>query len=236
MNETHVENTLRQNLQRVEQRIADAASCNARSVDDVTLVGITKYVDAATAALLAQAGCTDLGESRPQELWNKAISIDDPKIVWHLVGHLQRNKVARTLEHAAVIHSVDSLRLANAIDRMAGDKQLKPRILLEVNVSGESAKQGFDAEGLHHDIGIINDLPNVELAGLMCMAGLGLGEKETRAQFAELRRLRDELAGQLDDAISFCELSMGMSGDFEWAIAEGATIVRIGSILFEGLL
>ncbi len=236
MNESPVENTLRDNLQQVRERIAAAAAQYGRPADDITLVGVTKYVDADVAAALARAGCHHLGESRPQELWHKASSIENPDIVWHQVGHLQRNKVARTLEYAAVIHSVDSLRLTRAIDRMAGEKNMTTRILLEVNVSGESAKQGFDADELRNDVGEINGLTHIQLAGLMCMAGLGLDEGQTREQFASLRMLRDELAGQLPDASHFGELSMGMSGDFEWAIAEGATIVRIGSILFEGLL
>ncbi|MGI9518472.1 MAG: YggS family pyridoxal phosphate-dependent enzyme [Pirellulaceae bacterium] len=235
MNE-QIENTLLQNLRRVRGRIADAATQSGRSELDVTLVGVTKYVDAEMAALLAQVGCLDLGESRPQELWSKATAIEDTNIVWHQVGHLQTNKVTRTLEYAAVIHSVDSLRLAEAIDQAAGDKKLKTKILLEVNVSGESAKQGFDADELRNNIVEINELPNINLVGLMCMAGLGLDEQQTRGQFSMLRELRDELAARLDEPSAFCELSMGMSGDFEWAIAEGATIVRIGSILYEGLL
>ncbi len=210
---------------------------SGRDPSQIRLVGVTKYVSAATAAELATLGLTDLGESRPQALWEKADAITEPSsILWHLVGSLQRNKIRRTLPLVHLIHSVDSLRLLEAIDRIAAEQQRIVDALMEVNVSGEANKQGLEPDQVSAVLDRAALLESVHVRGLMCMASLECGEAETHRQFASLRQLRDRLRSSAPDSIALHELSMGMSDDFEIAIAEGATIVRIGSILFEGMM
>lgn len=242
---------LARNLQHVRQRIAEAARASGRSPDAVKLVAVTKYVDAATAATLVDAGCFDLGESRPQELWRKAELLSDRPIRWHLIGHLQRNKIARTLPLVSLVHSADSLRVIEAIHSEAAKVVGTPRVpqrttsddapgspapvslLLEVNVSGDSAKHGFSPDDLPPLGPQLAKLAHVEIRGLMCMGGRESSLDETRREFERLRLMRDRLRAEWPDGARLDELSMGMSGDFEAAIAEGATLVRVGSSLFE---
>lgn len=223
------------NLARVRERIDAAASAAGRNAGDIRLVAVSKYVDVSTTLLLLESGCRDLGESRPQQLWDKAAVPELAGASWHLVGRLQRNKVRRTLSLVDLIHSVDSERLLRAIDDEAELSNLVPQVLLEVNCSGESAKQGFSPDDVRRLLPQFGSLAAVRIAGLMTMAPLEGGEPTARASFAALRHLRDELTPQCPPSVRLDALSMGMSGDFEAAIAEGATIVRVGSLLFEGL-
>jgi pyridoxal phosphate enzyme (YggS family) len=225
-----------ENLARVEERIAMAAVAAGRDPASVQLVAVCKYVGAPTAAALIAAGCRDLGESRPQELWEKAASPELASVRWHLVGRLQRNKVRRTLPLATLIHSVDSERLLAAIDEHASALDLTPRVLLEVNCSGEAAKQGFTSDDVRRLVPTLDRFPRVRVEGLMTMAPLAGGEVAARHSFASLRALRNELVASAPGNAALIELSMGMSGDFEAAIAEGATLVRVGSLLFERLI
>jgi pyridoxal phosphate enzyme (YggS family) len=226
------------NLQRIRDRVAQAAGDAGRLPDEVTLVAVTKYVGLDETRAVLRAGCRDLGESRPQQLWTKAAALADDPPRWHLIGPLQRNKIRHLLPHVSLIHSGESLRLLQAIDRVAGEMQLVATVLLEVNISGDATKHGFapaeldDAEPL---LGELRRLSNVRVQGLMAMAGLDSSADQSRRQFAELRRLRDRLQAASGGEIAFDQLSMGMSDDFEQAIAEGATIIRVGSALFEGL-
>jgi pyridoxal phosphate enzyme (YggS family) len=224
------------NVKRIRDRIAAAAVAAGREPAGVKLVAVTKYVDAPTAALLLETGCTTLAESRPQQLWEKAAAPELAGAHWHLVGRLQRNKVRRTLPLVELIHSVDSERLLAALSEHAAALGLTARVLLEVNCSGEAAKHGFSADELRRVLPTLADFARVRVEGLMTMAALEAGDAVAHANFAALRQLRDELASQAPPTVALTELSMGMSGDFEAAIAEGATIVRIGSALFEGLL
>lgn len=228
---------VRENFAGVLSRIADAARQAGRDPADVRLVGVTKYVDAAATALLADAGCTVLGESRPQQLWDKADSpeLAGKAIEWHLIGHLQRNKVRQTLPHAALLHSIDSPRLLKAVQQAAESLGRPARALLEVNCSGDAEKHGFAPEDLKPVVESLADYPAVEIRGLMTMAARQGGPDQARRDFALLRELRDQVAAAAPDGVSLAELSMGMSGDFEQAIAEGATLVRVGSALWDGL-
>ncbi len=199
-------------------------------------MAVTKYVDAQVAGALVEAGCDILGESRPQPFCEKAKSLEDLSIHWHMIGHLQRNKVRRVLPLVEMIHSADSPRLIGAIDRIAGELSLRVTILLEVNISNDAAKHGFRAEAVEPFLVEATRYPNVEIRGLMCMAGRPGDQQAARADFARLRQLREQLRENCPDVGGLDELSMGMSGDFEVAIEEGATIVRVGSALFRGLL
>jgi pyridoxal phosphate enzyme (YggS family) len=233
------------NLRRVEERIARAAESVGRQPNEIRLVGITKYVGASEASELAAAGCTDLGESRPQELWKKHVELERTRaspqlgplsIRWHLVGHLQRNKVQRTLPLVSLIHSVDSQRLLASINEahtVQDDNGPPIDVLLEVNTSGEAAKHGLAPGDIEPLLATAEQYPRVAIRGLMTMAALEGGEAVAARNFALLRELRNRLKRSALPGVALDELSMGMSGDFEVAIHEGATIVRIGSLLWE---
>lgn len=221
---------LQQRLAEVRQRIEEAAQRSGRSAKEVTIVAVTKSVTATTAACLPELGLIDLGENRPQELWKKAMAI--PHARWHLIGHLQRNKIERTIPRITLIHSVDSSRLLAALDEYGRRTQPVP-ILLQFNCSRESSKQGFSPE--EADI-LAEQLPHysgLNILGLMTLAAWQSNPQDTRPTFAELRQLRERLRQRT--GLSLPHLSMGMSNDFEVAIEEGATIVRLGSVLFAGL-
>jgi hypothetical protein len=224
-----------ENVAEVRSRMAAAAVRAGRRAEDVQLVGVTKYVGPKEIRALVAAGCADLGESRPQQLWDRAAELRDLPIRWHLIGHVQRNKVERTLPLVATIHSVDSLRLAEAIDAAAGKLDRTVPVLLEVNISREPAKHGFAAEEIGPLLPKLIELAHIEIRGLMCMAGLEGGGEEARRDFAGLRALRDRLQASCPATVRLDELSMGMSGDYEIAIEEGATMVRVGSALFAGV-
>lgn len=222
---------IKTNLAAIQDRIKLAAKQTGRTAADVKLVGVTKYVDVSVARILYEAGCQDLGESRPQTLWEKSAALSDCDVSWHMIGHLQRNKVKRTLACAKMIHSVDSVRLIDAIDEVA---EAPVQILLEVNVSNEPSKHGFQPHELAGVLESVATRQNVMVQGLMCMAGLASDVDATRREFALLRAVRDREQINAPN-INLNELSMGMSSDFEVAIQEGATMVRIGSLLFEGI-
>ena len=223
---------LERNLAEVRQRMADAARRAGRVPSDIRLVAVTKYVSEDAARALVSAGCTDLGESRPQELWRKAAALVDLPVRWHLIGHLQRNKLARSLPLISLIHSGDSLRLLQAIDAEAARTQRRMPLLLEVNVSGDAAKHGLRPDEVEPLAGPLAKLSSIEVRGLMCMAGREGNADDARREFESLRLLRDRLRSAWPDPAALSELSMGMSGDFEVAIEQGATLVRVGSSLF----
>jgi PLP dependent protein len=220
------------NVAEVRRRIGDAAARSGRTGDAVRLVAVTKYVPADVARLVVEAGCCDLGESRPQQLWERADELAGLPVRWHLIGHLQRNKVRRTLPLVTMLHSADSARLLAAID----EEHLPPiPVLLEVNISGETAKSGFTPDEIEPFLATAAGYRHVSISGLMGMASLEGGLDVARREFAALRELRDRLRASCPPGVTLDELSMGMSGDFEAAIEEGATIVRVGSALFEGV-
>ncbi len=235
---------LRSNLARVRERIANACHRAGRSPDRVLLVGVTKYVSAADTVRLLDCGVADLGESRPQLLWEKAATIDDrkPNARWHLIGHLQRNKLRRTLPLVSLVHSLDSLRLARAINEEAAKLGTPCKALIEVNLAGDAGRSGVSFDGLRELAEAAAASEWIQLCGLMGMADKPDASDDTpRQQFARLREARDALQGLFVERAGGSsgepngELSIGMSGDFEDAILEGATIVRIGSVLWEGL-
>jgi pyridoxal phosphate enzyme (YggS family) len=159
----------------------------------------------------------------------------DASVRWHLIGHLQRNKARRILPVATLIHSVDSIRLLTDLERLAGELDVRPRVLLEVNVTGEASKAGFAPPELEASWEAVCDQTRVRVEGLMTMAPFSANPDDARPAFRDLRDLRDRLAANAASGMTLSELSMGMTGDFEVAIEEGATLVRIGSALFDGL-
>ncbi len=235
MNPDQIRDRIAENLAQVRQRIADAAGRSARKPEEILLVAVTKYVGLEIIEPLIEAGATVLGESRPQQFWPKAEALAGHSVQWHMIGQLQRNKIRRTLPLVELTHSAESLRLVEAVDRIAGELSLRAPILLEVNTSGDEAKHGFLPDQLERSLSDLAAFSNVDIRGLICMAGLGTDTEGARADFAALRELRERLRGTCPAGVSLDELSMGMSGDYEVAIEEGATIVRVGSALYEGI-
>jgi PLP dependent protein len=223
---------LAERLAVVEDRLSAACRRAGRSRAEVTLIAVTKTVSSEIAALLPDLGVLDLGESRPQELWRKAAVVPSP-VRWHFIGHLQRNKIERTLPLVARIHAVDSVRLLTALEDACRLASRTVPVLIEVNVSGEANKQGFAADELLGLSPTLAALKHIRVDGLMTMAAYVEDAERTRPTFAELRTLRDQLSAALGRALP--HLSMGMSNDFEIAIEEGSTMVRLGTVLFEGM-
>jgi len=229
---------IRDNWLSLQADVADAAEAAGRRADEIRIVGVTKYVDAPTAACLVEAGCLNLGESRPQVLWDKTAWMQryavDPKAVrWHLIGHLQRNKLRRTIPWLDLMHSVDSLRLASTLEASLDETTETLQALLEINLTGDEAKTGLLPNAGRQILEQARRWKGLQFVGLMGMAGLNASPEECRQQFAGLRQIRDTWQSEL--GMDLPELSMGMSSDFPAAIAEGATIVRVGSRLFEGI-
>jgi pyridoxal phosphate enzyme (YggS family) len=234
--------TIASNLAAISQRVAAAARSAGRDPARVTLVAVTKTHPPELVAEVIASGAADLGESRVQEAAAKiaALSHQRGAVRWHLIGHLQRNKARQAAELFDLIHSVDSLRLAEALAQHVPPGRRLP-ILLQVNVSGEASKEGFALagglanqqalDGLLRDVERVVALPTLEVRGLMTVAPIVDEPSQARPFFRQLRELRDDLARRFPQA-SWEELSMGMTDDFETAIAEGATIVRVGRAIF----
>jgi pyridoxal phosphate enzyme (YggS family) len=219
-------------LSKVRQRIALAAELAGRDPGDVRLVVVTKDVDARRAAEALAAGARDLGENRAQELAAKieALASERPQPHWHFIGTLQRNKVKAVVGVAALIHSVDSVSLGRAVAARAGALGIVQDVLLEVNVSGEATKHGLRPAATAEALGALAGEPGLTVRGLMTIAPAGAPSVARRA-FADLRDLRQDLRGTLGGS-DLEELSMGMTSDFEEAVEEGATIVRVGTAIF----
>lgn len=228
--------TVADRLDAVRDSVAEACRRAGRDPAEVRIVAVTKYVDIDLARAVLDAGCVDLGESRPQELWRKAAALAScvPAPRWHLIGHLQRNKVRRTVEVAPVVHTLDSLRLLETLEAEAARAGRTCEVLIEINLAGDPARTGVD-EATARDLVIAAARhPHVRLRGLMGMASVPEGPDAAglaRRQFARLREFREKLEREFP-AAGLTELSMGMSGDYVEAILEGATLVRIGSALF----
>jgi len=228
-----VESIIASNLARIRERIDAACRRSGRAPTGIRLVAVTKSAEVSWIRTLAALGVHDLGESRPQQLAERVPLVDE-NVQWHLIGHLQRNKIRKVLPLVAWIHSVDSLSLLKRLDDIVVELALRPKVLLEVNVSGEGSKNGFRPVDLLATWPALAEVANVEIAGLMTMAPFSERAEDARPTFGGLRTLRDELVSAAP-ICSMSELSMGMSGDFEVAIEEGATIIRVGTSLFEGL-
>ena len=221
--------SLHENLESVREKIATAAARSGRDSSEVELVAVSKTHPAEVVRGVVEAGQELFGENRVQEALVK-IPMLPGKLRWHLIGHLQSNKIRKALPHFELIHGVDSLHLARDIDRIASEEGLFPRILLEVNVSGEGSKHGFDPGCLELQMEDLLALPRIQIEGFMTMAPLAPQAEASRPYFRSLRELRDRIADK--SGIPFPTLSMGMSGDFEVGIEEGATLVRVGSAIF----
>ena len=221
--------SIAENLERVREQIAQAAAKTSRNVAEVELVAITKTHPAEAVREAIEAGQTLFGESRVQEAREKIPNLPS-SIRWHFVGHLQKNKIRHALPLFELIHSVDSLALAQDIERIAAEEGLHPRVLLEVNVAGEGTKFGFAPEKLRAEMETLLALPRLSIEGLMCIPPLSEESEVSRKYFVDLRKLRDSLEQEFN--LKLPQLSMGMTNDFSIAVEEGATLMRVGTAIF----
>jgi len=223
---------IRDRYDRLLERLRAAAVAASREPADVRVVAVTKGFGIAVARAAAEAGLRVLGENRVQEAEPKVAAL--PDLEWHLVGHLQSNKARRALALFGTIHSVDSVELLVRLERIAHDDGRQPRLLLQVNITGEERKAGFAPLALRDPspdlVETIGAMHAARIVGLMAIGAFGASEAEARATFARVRALRDVVQHRFGMALP--ELSMGMSGDAEAAVAEGATMVRVGTALF----
>jgi pyridoxal phosphate enzyme (YggS family) len=216
-------------LEEIHRRMRGACERSGRSAGDAALIAVSKTHGPEAIRAAWAAGQRDFGESRIQEALAK-IPDAPGGVRWHFIGHLQKNKVRRALPLFDLFHSIDSVELAESVDRIAGEDGLRPRVLLEVNVSGEASKFGFSPAALESGIGQLLALPRIEIEGLMTLAPYAEDPERARPCFRALREFRDRLSRRT--GLPFGTLSMGMSGDFEVAIEEGATLVRVGTAIF----
>lgn len=220
------------NVSRVRTRMRQAAERAGRDPTSVRLVAASKMVDTARIRAAISAGVTTLGENYLQETRQKLGQIGRSGVEWHLIGPLQRNKVRYVFDLFDMMHSLDRLELAQEINRRAERLGRLLPVLLEVNVGGETSKSGWTAAGLLNDIRQLAALPHIQVRGLMTIPPPTPQPHEARPFFRQLRQLRDRLAQEGYDGMTFDELSMGMTADYEVAIEEGATLVRVGTAIF----
>jgi len=244
---------LAEKLDELKDRIANAATRAKREPGEVTLVAVTKTAAPEQIREAVQLGVADLGESRVQVLTQRAAQMNEyhqrrlahgdgpagsgplpAKIRWHMIGHLQRNKVKPVLRLVSLIHSIDSLRLAEEIDGQAAKLDRRVPVLMQVNAGEEAQKYGVAVGAAVHLAEQIDSMPNLQMVGLMTMAPLEAPEAKVRQAFSRTREIFEELKWHKIGGASLRHLSMGMSHDFELAIAEGATLVRVGTALFGG--
>ena len=231
-------------LQQVQQNIADACRSGRRESGEVTAIIVTKTTGIEAITEVIKAGFTEFGENRVQHLKQVAEDVEKflsvsgdgqnipGKVNWHMIGHLQRNKVKQVLKISSIIHSVDTLRLAEEIDEAAEKLETKPSVLLQVNCSGEPQKYGVPVGAATHLAEQLCTMDNLQLCGLMTMAPLTRDKGEVRATFVRARELFEEIRGKGYGGKYFKHLSMGMSQDYQIAVEEGATMLRIGSAIF----
>lgn len=216
-------------LAQVRERMEDAARKSGRTAEQIELVAVSKTHAAEKVQEAIEAGQLLFGESRVQEARAK-IPLLPSRLRWHFIGHLQKNKIRHALPLFELFHGIDSLALAQEIERIAEEEGIRPRVLLEVNVAGEASKHGFSPEALRRDLEAALSLDRLAIEGLMTLPPLAPEAEASRQYFIALRKLRDQLEAEFN--VRLPQLSMGMSGDFPIAIEEGATLVRVGTAIF----
>ena len=214
----------------IAERIAEI---RAQIPDSVRLVAVTKTVPAEAIRIAHAAGLRDFGENRIQEAVEKQEQLRDlPDITWHLIGHVQSNKAIKAVQHFQWIHSVDSLKLAQRLDRLAGESNCRPQVCLQVKILSDPNKYGWTVSELLEDLGELNRCQHIQIKGLMSIPPLGLNDSETLGVFEQTRQLADKIRQQGWSNLQMKELSMGMSADYPLAVQAGATLIRPGQILF----
>lgn len=222
---------LAENIENVQRKIARAADQAGRAPEDITLIAVSKTMPLELVQQAYRLGLKDFGENKVQDALPKIATFQPEDLNWHMIGHLQSNKASKVVGSFACIHSLDSLHLANVLNRHAQEHGKRQAVLLQINVSGEESKEGMTLEEAPELARQILTLPYLEIQGLMTIAPRVENPEEVRPVFRRLRLLRDRLRDQLPQA-SWQHLSMGMTDDYLVAITEGATMVRIGRAIF----
>lgn len=224
--------TIKENLYEINKRIKASAEKAGRNYDDIKLIAVTKTVDTDRVEEAIEAGIESAGENKPQELSRKYEILGDA-VKWHQIGTLQKNKVKYIIDKACMIHSIESISLAEEINKRAQAKDIKMDCLVQVNISGEESKHGVSPEEAMSIIKYISEnCQYVKIKGLMTMAPFDASEEEIRRVFRGLKELSEKIDNENIENVEMKELSMGMTNDFEIAIEEGATMVRIGTAIF----
>ena len=221
---------IRENLEEVERRITAAAERSGRKREDITLIAVTKTHPAEMMNEAIELGVTDIGENKPQEVRDKYADVKPVR--WHLIGHLQTNKVKYVIDKVCLIHSVDSVKLMDEIERQAEKHDITMDILIQVNISGEETKSGIKPEEIYDLLDYAETLSRVRVKGLMTIAPKTDNPVTNALHFDNIHRLYLDIQGKKYDNINMEYLSMGMSGDYETAIEHGANMVRVGSAIF----
>ena len=222
---------IKENLEEVEARITRACERSGRERSEVTLISVSKTKPVEMLQEAYDAGSRDFGENKPQEIREKYPQ-RPTDIRWHMIGHLQRNKIKYIIDKVCMIHSVDSIRLAEAIDEEAKKHGIVMPVLIEVNVAEEESKFGVHLDEVESLIRQISELSNIQVQGLMTIAPFTENAEDNRIYFRKLRNLYVDIKDKNIDNVNMCNLSMGMTGDYEVAVEEGATMVRVGTGIF----
>ena len=222
---------IKENLEEVEARITRACERSGRERSEVTLISVSKTKPAEMLQEAYDAGSRDFGENKPQEIREKYPQLPTD-IRWHMIGHLQRNKIKYIIDKVCMIHSVDSIRLAEAIDEEAKKHGIVMPVLIEVNAAEEESKFGVHLDEVESLIRQISELSNIQVQGLMTIAPFTENAEDNRIYFRKLRNLYVDIKDKNIDNVNMCNLSMGMTGDYEVAVEEGATMVRVGTGIF----
>lgn len=222
---------IQENLETVKERIQNACRRAGRNPDEVTLIAVSKTKPVEMLQEAYEAGVREFGENKPQELRDKYPCLPQD-IHWHMIGHLQRNKIKYLIDKVCLIHSVDSLRLAEAIDEEAGKRGLRVSVLAEVNMAGEESKFGVTPQETPSFVEALSRFPHLRVEGLMTIAPFTEHPEENRPYFRNLKKLSVDIQAKNIDNVCMRHLSMGMTGDFEVAVEEGATMVRVGTGIF----
>ena len=222
---------IQQQLEEVRKNIVESAYKANRKPEDITLIAVSKTHPVSAIKEAMEAGCRDFGENHVQELCGKMEAIPD-KVNWHLIGHLQTNKVKYIIGKTALIHSLDRMSLAEEIEKQSAKHEIVTKVLLEVNVANEASKHGFKVEEVMEAAQKISQMKHIQVEGLMTVAPFVENPEENRTIFRKLSGLSVDIQKQKFDNISTNILSMGMSNDYKVAIEEGATMVRVGSAIF----
>lgn len=222
---------LKNNLEQVKANISAACKRSGRNIDDVTLIAVSKTKPLSDIEELISYGTTEFGENKVQELVEKYENVSTP-VNWHLIGHLQTNKVKYIVDKAKLIHSVDSLHLAKEIEKEAAKRNVIANVLIQVNIAHEDTKFGIDESEIFDLINVIKDFKHIKVKGLMTIAPFVENPEENRVHFRNLYQLLLDIKSKNIDNIDMSILSMGMTNDYEVAIEEGATMVRVGTGIF----
>ena len=223
--------SIKENIENINAKIEAACQRSGRKREEVLFLVVSKTIDVPRIKEAVACGMTSLGENKVQEIMDKYEPMGEG-IKWHLIGHLQTNKVKYIIDKVELIHSVESIKLAEEISKRAVAKGVTANILLEVNVAGEESKFGIKPEECEQMVREISVMPNVVIKGLMTVAPAVENEEENRKYFRQMKQLLVDINSKKIDNVNMTELSMGMTGDYEVAIEEGATIVRIGTGVF----